>query len=36
LKWFVEKFWPMPTWEINWEDQINNFWPQFGKEHNYG
>jgi hypothetical protein len=36
LKWFVEKFWPMPTWENDWEAQINNFWPQFGKEHNYG
>jgi glycosyltransferase involved in cell wall biosynthesis len=35
LKWFVEKFKPMPTWPDNWEEEINNFWPQYGKEHNY-
>jgi len=35
LKWFVEKFWLMPTWPENWEQQINDFWPQYGKDHNY-
>jgi glycosyltransferase involved in cell wall biosynthesis len=35
LKWFVEKFWPLPTWPENWERQINDFWPKYGKDHNY-
>ena len=35
LKWFVEKFSPLPTWPIDWEKQINNFWPKYGKDHNY-
>jgi len=33
LKWLVEKFWPMPTWEEDWERQINDFWPKFGVDH---
>jgi glycosyltransferase involved in cell wall biosynthesis len=35
LRWFVEKFWPMPTWEEDWEEQINAFWPKFGMERGY-
>jgi len=33
LKWLIEKFWPMPTWEEDWEKQINDFWPKFGVDH---
>jgi glycosyltransferase involved in cell wall biosynthesis len=31
LSWLVEKFWPMPTWPLDWEKQINDFWPNFYK-----
>lgn len=36
FKWFVEKFYPMPTWTPDWEKRIDDFWPKFGKELGYG
>lgn len=35
LSWLVEKFWPVPTWPENYQEIINNFWPEFGEKH-YG
>lgn len=32
LKWFVDKFWPMPTWEPDWEKRIADFWPEYGRK----
>jgi len=35
ISWLISKFDPVPGWPLDWEKQINDFWPNYGKEHSY-
>jgi len=35
IDWFIDKFWPVPTWPDNYREKIDTFWIPFGKEQGF-